>query len=140
MFLDFLKYKDSDKVAVICGDEKITYRKLYEKVLFYSKAFECDFHAVIVYGTTLNSLISIISLLFAKRTYIPVGVCTPLDRLNEIIKSTKANLIVSDVEIPGVDIEVRSLSEIECKKNIKRVKNNKTAYIILRLVQRENLN
>ncbi len=134
--LDFLnKYKDSNKIAIVCGNDKITYKELYEKACFYSKFLEGDNRPVIVYETSLNSLISIVSLLFIRRTYIPVDVKTPLKRLNEIIKSTKASLIISDLEITGVDIEVKSLKNIDSIKNVKKNIDKKnifkeTAYII----------
>ena len=62
---------------------------------------------VIVYGhKSINQFVSILACLIAKRSYIPIDLCTPLNRIKEIIKSSNATLIIKN--------ELLEISEIEC--------------------------
>ena len=117
------------------GNDKITYLESYNLILKISNNLKEQGNSpVILYGhKSVNQFITILACLVAKRSYIPIDLCTPINRIKEIIKLSKASLIIKNEDIEIDDIEVLNLDELndkynKCKNNYPN--NNNIAYII----------
>ena len=117
------------------NDDKITYYECYTKVIELSQNLNKQGSGpVIVYGhKSIDMFISILSCLIAKRSYIPIDLYVPKRRIKEIIKSSKATLLIKNELIDIHDIEVLTIDEINKKYNLVNKhyeNNNEYAYII----------
>ena len=125
--------KNPNNIAYIINDEKISYKELYDKAIYYSNCLTREGTSpVIIYGNKeLYVLISMISCIIAKRTYVNIDYNTPLDRLKKIIELIKPTLVISNNSIDLDGINCHSLESLEKYKNenIKINKNN-NIYII----------
>jgi len=126
--------KNSDKIAYIINNEKITYNELLKKSLSISNLLKKQGNApIIIYGhKSVDMVISIISCLLAKRTYIPVDIHTPISRMQKIIDMTNASLIIKNEEIDiTFDIENIALNELNKYENHQeKLIENEIAYMI----------
>ena len=79
--------KNPNRVAYIVKDQSITYQELWDKAILYSGYLKRQGDGpVIIYGhKVIDVVISILSCLLAGRTYVPIGTCTPIYRLKQII-------------------------------------------------------
>ena len=125
--------KNKDNKFYVLDDKYITYDELFKLASLYSSYLKREGNSpVIIYGhKEMYVVISIISCLFAKRTYVPIGSCTPISRLKEIASLTKSSLIITDYDIDIDDISCMKLEELEKYKN-EPLKNNTNniAYMI----------
>lgn len=115
------------------NDDSLTYKELLDKSLVFSSLLKKQGDSpVIIYGhKEINVVISIISCILAGRTYIPIGLCTPVNRLKQIIKLTNSNLILTDRDISINDIEITNLDGLKKYESNKEKKiTNDIAYII----------
>ncbi len=121
------------KIAYKVNNDKITYQELWDLSNKYANNLKREGTSpVIIYGhKEINVVISIIACIIANRTYIPIGICTPLNRLKEIIKLTNSSLILTDNPLKIEGINCSNLSNLEQYKNndIKEIKND-IVYII----------
>ena len=110
-------YEGNDNLFYKIGDTSITYRKCYEMVLELSNNLKKQGNSpIIIYGDkSINTVVSILSCIVAKRCYIPLYTCTPRNRIEDIIKKAEVNLIISDDRITTYDIECLTLDEINIK-------------------------
>ena len=123
--------KNPNKKAYIVNNDYITYKELWDK------ANECADYLtkqgsspVIIYGhKELNVIISILSCIIAKRTYIPVGLCTPIYRIKKIIELTGSDLLLTDRDI-NIDISCKLDDLRKYSPNKKKIINNNIVYII----------
>ena len=125
--------KHGKKIAYKIDNESITYHDLWENALHYSKNLIKQGNApVILYGhKSINMIISIIACLIARRTYIPIDLCTPKSRIKKIISLSKASLLISNEEINADYIEKCTLEELDkYKENNDFQIDNDIAYII----------
>ena len=78
---------NENKIAYSINNQNITYKNLWSLSLKYSKYLIKQGNApVILYGHKgVNMVVSIIACLLAKRTYIPIDLCTPKYRIKKII-------------------------------------------------------
>ena len=119
------------KIAYKIDDEKITYKELYSKSLYYSNLLKREGNKpVILYGhKEINMIIGIISCILANRTYIPVELGTPSERIKEIMKISDASLVLTNHRIE--DIKTTRLSTLENYKDKPIIENdNDIVYII----------
>ena len=72
-----------NKIVYKYDDKYITYKELYDKCSYYSKLLIKEGSGpIIIYGSKeLNTFISIISCIIARRTYIPIDKFIPLGRV-----------------------------------------------------------
>ncbi len=114
--------KYPNNIALTLNDKKITYKELYEKILYYGNLLKREGNSpVIIYSDkSIDSFIMIFSCLYAKRAYVPIGKCTPIDRLNKIKELTNSSIIIED------DLKV-----LDKYKDLDIINNdNNIAYII----------
>lgn len=119
------------KIAYKIDDEKITYKELYSKSLYYSNLLKREGNKpVILYGhKEINMIIGIISCILANRTYIPVELGTPSERIKEIMKISDASLVLTNHRIEN--IKTTRLSTLENYKDKSIIENdNDIVYII----------
>jgi D-alanine--poly(phosphoribitol) ligase subunit 1 len=98
--LDILK-KGNDKLLYKINNDEITYRECYEKVLKLADSLRKQGNSsVIVYGhKSINQFISILACVVARRCYIPIDKCTPVNRINEIIELANVDLVIKNENI-----------------------------------------
>ncbi len=124
-----------NKLLYKINNETITYQEAYNKVLELSSNLKKQGNSsIIVYGhKSINQFISILSCVVAKRCYIPIDLCTPQSRIEEIIKKTNTTLVIKNEELQIKDVECLSPEEINNNyknKNTIFTPNNNNAYII----------
>ena len=123
-----------DKIAVTCGSESTTYRELDQ----FSNAFARELQK---YGVTrgayvpffmaksVRSMQALLAILKADCAYVPLDFGSPRDRLQSILDSTAASLVIVDdesapvldalgIEVPTLNIssfEPRETEPLECR-------------------------
>ena len=128
---------NKDKVAYKINDETISYGELWKNAISLSNALiNQNTSPVILYGhKSTNMIISIIACLIAKRAYVPIDICTPMERIYKIINQSQAGLVIKNSDIKLENVECLNISEIEkkynCDNSNRNINNkNETAYII----------
>src|SRR5574344_1733339 len=106
--------KNPNKIAYKINDNILTYKELWDLSNYYANLLNKQgTHPVIIYSNkSVNVIILIIACIISNRTYIPVGKCTPLDRLKQIIKMTDGSLIINDINIDIDNIDCCKLEEL----------------------------
>ena len=132
--LNILKNNGNETLYQI-NNQKITYYECYKKVIRLANSLIKEGSSpIIVYGSkSIETFISILACLVARRIYIPIDIYIPKKRIREIIKITGSKLIIKNEHIEFKGIECLSVSEIEDKyksNNYIPNYNNKIAYII----------
>lgn len=119
--------------AYVVGEESITYKVLWDNSFKYSILLKKQSNKpVIIHGNKdIYMIESILSCIMANRTYIPVGLCTPKDRLKKIIELSGASLIISEYDMEEFGIDKVSLNDLNKydKFDIEKTINN-NVYII----------
>lgn len=119
-----------DKIALIIDEESVTYRELIDNAKIISNnLLKEKSNNVIVYGHKEKYMIfSFIACLFAKKTYIPVDISTPYDRIKKIISDSKSRLIITEYK------DTFELKKISLEKTLTKHKftlnTNNIAYIM----------
>ena len=131
----FILKEGKDKILYKINNDTITYKEAYDKVLELSNNLKKQgTSSVIIYGhKSVNQLISILSCIIAKRCYIPIDLCTPIARIEEIIKKTNSTLLIKNEPLEIKNIESLTLEEVNNKyKDIYTFYKqlNKYAYVI----------
>ncbi len=125
--------QNPNKIAYIVNDESITYKELWDSANKYSKLLKKQGTSpVIVYGhKSVDAIVSILACIMADRTYVPVGYCTPLYRVKQIIDITDSSLVITNEDIDLDIIDCIYLEELNKYKNEEIKKsNNDIVYII----------
>lgn len=121
--------KTPDNVAVVCGNEQITYKELNEKANGLAKrlldeGMQSGDTVSIRLERTLNMIISIIACIKAGFTYILIENSLPKERIDYILKNSKSKVIITSENLnkEKLDTKVFILNEkdiIEKTENIK---------------------
>lgn len=126
--------RNKDKIFYISLQDKITYgellRRAQENAEFLKKQ---GVEPVLVYGhKSIDMVVSILSCLLAKRTYIPVDTCTPIERIEQIILQSKCSLFLKNATLDSdFSIETCTLKELAKFKDQEIcLSSNTIAYII----------
>ena len=130
--LEELFNKYSDRVFYKVNSESITYSLLWKKACLYADYLRRQgSRPVIIYGDKeIEMVISIISCILAKRAYVPIGSCTPLNRIKKIIEITNSTLVISNNKL-DIDIECCVLEDLYKYKDYELNNiNNDIIYII----------
>lgn len=99
-----------DRIAYKVNDESLTYKELWDNAKHNAVLLQKQGTSpVVIYGhKEINVIKSILACIIANRTYVPIGSCTPVSRLNKIIEMTKASIVITD--------EIIDLKGVECCK------------------------
>lgn len=122
-----------DVVAYSIDGNKITYKELYERISIYGEYLKREGNSkVIVYGhKEIDMFISILSCIYAKRTYIPLDISIPTERIKSIINQSNSSLILTNYKLDIDNINILNLNELEQYKNNDIISNNNDiCYII----------
>ena len=100
-----------NKIAYSVDDKSITYKELWERSLDYSKYLvKQGTSPVIIYGgKEVEVIISILACIHAKRAYVPIGIFTPVYRVNKIIACTGSTLMLTNENVTFDNIEISSI-------------------------------
>lgn len=120
------KYRD--RLFYVLNDKKITYGELLDNASYLSGYLNNNDGPVIVYGhKNIEMVISFIGCILAGRSYVPIDIFTPVDRVNKIIELCKSNLVINN---SGVDINfgIESISNIYDLTDFTKKTNNNGCY------------
>lgn len=117
---------NEENSAVLCNDEVYTYKQFAEDIINYSnflcqyfKSEEKQLRIAIYMQRDYNLLLTIWSLIKQNNVYIPIDIKTPLERLNVILKDSKANYIITDdtneKHLNGVEIIIINANNYDNK-------------------------
>ncbi len=125
--------QNPNKIAYKVNDECITYKELWSCAYDYAQLLKRQgIKPVIIYGhKNISVVISILACIIADRTYVPVGVCTPLFRIKEIIGITNSSLILTDEEIKLDNVDCCDLQGLKKFKDSEiKEQHNDIVYMI----------
>lgn len=144
--LDELKKQEkSDKVAVMRRETSLTYRQLWQQseaiANYILKTAKTDAPVVIYGNKDIEIVPAMVGILKSGRAYVPVDITFPLDRLEKIAKSTKAEFLFdfASLSAPTAHRQVidrqdlqRIVEEVDIPEIEERnwVKNNDICYIL----------
>lgn len=125
--------QNKNTIAYKINDEELSYSELIDKAKLYGDLLKRQgTNPVILYGhKSIDMFVSIFACIYAGRAYVPIDLCTPIERINKIIDCTKCDLILTNENIKFSSTEVISLKELD-KYNeypVKKIEND-IAYII----------
>lgn len=131
--LEKIVKSNKNLIAYKINDKELSYKELIDRAEHYGELLMKQGQSpVILYGhKDIDMFVSFFACIYSKRAYIPIDLCTPIDRIKKIIKSTKCGLIITNEKIDIDNIDILSINKLEKYKNnsIKKIINN-TAYII----------
>ena len=122
-----------DKIAYKVDNQSITYRELWEKGNKNSYLLKREGNSpVIVYGgKEIDTFVSIISCVLANRPYVPIGLCTPINRLKKIVEMTGSSLILTNEKINLCNANVMELDDLKKFEKLDTIEQkNNSVYII----------
>lgn len=125
--------KNPNKIAYKVNDESITYKELWDCAYDYAQLLKKQgTKPVIIYGhKNISVIVSILACIIANRTYVPVGLCTPLCRVKEIVKITNSSLILTEDDVKIDNIDCCNLASLRKYENFKiQEQKNEIVYII----------
>lgn len=129
--------KNKEKVFYKINDEILTYNDLLTNAKKLSQSLiNQGTDPVIIYGDkSVDMIISIVACIMAKRTYIPVDLCTPIHRINLIIQLTNSSLLINNTnnDLNGLSIKICNIKTLNGEYNklvSNECNNNNIAYII----------
>ena len=125
--------KNPNKIAYKINNNSITYKELWSCANEYAQFLKRQGSSpVIIYGhKDISVIISILSCIIANRTYVPIGICTPLYRVKQIVDITNSSLLLTDEKIKIDNVDCINLDGLKKYKqnDIKDYKND-IVYII----------
>ncbi|NOQ26058.1 MAG: amino acid adenylation domain-containing protein [Bacteroidales bacterium] len=132
-----------DCIALVFNNQVITYKELNLRSnqlaqLLLSKGLKSEDIVGILLDRSIEMIISILGVLKAGGTYLPLDIESPKERINYIIKESKPNLILSQSSVnKNVELEVEFLDLFDPSlylhnkgQNISEGKPSDSAYII----------
>lgn len=122
-----------NKIAYKINDLELSYTDLIDRAIKYGELLKKQGTSpVIIYGhKDIDVFVSIFACLHSGRAYIPIDLCTPIERIYKIIKCTNSSLILTSEKINISNIEILNINDLkkykDCSNN--EIKND-IAYII----------
>lgn len=120
-----------DRIVYKVNDSFITYECLWKQATEYACFLKKEGTSpVVIYGhKKINFVISVIACLLARRAYVPVSKCMPLERVRKIIDLTGSSIVLSDYKLDGFNCVC--LSDLVMYNDLEeKVQDNDVAYII----------
>ena len=125
--------ENPNKIAYKVNNKMITYHELWEKAKKVAMLLRKEGTSpVILYGNKeIEVLISMIACIIGKRAYLPIGLCTPIERIKNIMEITKSTCILAKERIVVNNISSHTLDELNIYENNSiNETNNDIIYII----------
>ena len=97
-----------DRLAVVAGDEAITYCDLMEQSRVLSRWFviqglQAGEMVVLIHNRNIRMVVDLMAVLMAGGAWVPVSPDQPLMRIRQIVEQVNPRFILSDVDSPLVD-------------------------------------
>ncbi|WP_419749129.1 D-alanine--poly(phosphoribitol) ligase subunit DltA [Terrisporobacter petrolearius] len=121
------KYSTTDRIALICNDEKLTYNdleKYSEAIALYLKdIYKEEDTPIVIYGNKENMIMPcMIGALKSGRAYVPLDISLPMDRVFDITKEVSPKVLFNfSDETDFGDLNV--INEDKLKEIIKKYEN-----------------
>lgn len=131
--LNLILNKFGSRTAYSVDGESISFQTLAERAFVFSELLRRQgSDPVILYGhKSIDMFVSIFSCVMAHRTYIPVDISVPSERIKRIIRLSGASLFIRNEEVEVEDIETCTLSELtRFAGEEKKECNAETAYVM----------
>ena len=113
--------KTPDNIAVVFGDDKLTYRQLNEKansLAYYlrnTQHVEKESLVGVMVNRSLEMIIAILAVMKSGGAYIPIDPSFPEDRINYMLSSSSASVLLTSKKLESkIDFEL-----VECIINTK---------------------
>lgn len=127
-FIETVK-NNNNKIALVEGEKKITFRDLHRKSkILSSSIIDCVNYSnkpiAVFLPKTINSVISDIAITYSSNIYMNLDVKTPLDRINNIISLIEPKLIITNslyfmqVESLGLSIPILNIDTIDFQNGL----------------------
>ena len=115
--------KTPDNIAVVFEDEKLTYRELNEKAnqlarCLISNNIKVGNVVAILLDKSLEMIISILAILKSGSAFLPIDISYPNERINYIIKNSKANIVLTNTEFSHKVKDTAHFISVDMKNNI----------------------
>ena len=114
--------KTPDNIAVVFGEEKLTYRELNEKANSLANYLKkqgikkADIVPIFMDRTT-NLVISMLAIIKLGAVYLPISPETPVERTKYIVQNSNSKYIITDISDLNIsDIEIVDISNFDCSK------------------------
>ena len=121
-----------ERTAYSCGGRSITYGRLWEEACKYAEHLKriTSSSVIIIASKSPETVTAIAACLISGLPYVPLDPAVTPARLEDTIKLSGAELIISDEKLPG-PVTCCSLGELTgCRKTAKSEYTGDTAYII----------
>jgi len=107
--------QNQNNIAYKINDSELRYQELIELAKRYGELLKKQGTSpIILYGhKDIDMFISIFACIHSGRAYIPIDLCTPVERINKIISYTDCELIITNEDINIENIEIKTLKELE---------------------------
>ncbi len=137
--------KTPNNVAVVCGDEQITYKQLNEKAnilanYLVSQGVTDNKTVAILLNRSISMIIAILSVVKAGATYIPIDISYPEKRVKYILENSNAQVVLTndksgeissfEQKIINVDFENNYLKNGNKSNLNKKINRDDNLYII----------
>lgn len=139
------KYSTSDRIALTCDGENMTYADLDSKseciANYLLEKNDEDKTPIVIYGNKENIFMAVmIGTLKSGRAYVPIDISYPKERVDIIIKKVKAKILF-DFSLGNTFYDVEVIKEKDIEKMVNKykkisvnkknwVKENENAYIL----------
>ncbi len=94
----------SDKLALICGQDRLTYRELNNRANQMAHAIgelESDALVPICLRKSVDMIIAMLAILKAGGAYVPIAIDAPDERLRYLLNDIDAKLVITSTEFQG---------------------------------------
>lgn len=134
--------KSPENVAVIYGENQITYKELNEKAnsvanYLIKQGIKKGENIPVLLERSLDLIISMIAIIKAGAVYVPISTDFPIDRIKYILKDSESKLVITSKKWKDENINVEKLYIDEFNYNKQSTENieiknkaNDTLYII----------
>lgn len=133
MIEKIINQNHNNKIAYKINDFELSYDELIKKAKYYGELLKRQGTSpIILYGhKDIDMFVSIFACIHSGRAYIPIDLCTPIDRINKIISCTNCKLIISNENLSFNNIDIKKLNQLKQYKE-QPINNiiNDIAYII----------
>ena len=120
--------QNPNKIAYKVNNECITYKELWSCAYNYAQLLKRQGTSpIVIYGhKNISVVISILACVIADRPYVPVGSCTPLYRVKQIVDITKSSLVLTENKISLENVDCFNLDSLKQYENsdVKDYKND----------------
>ncbi|HAU5286823.1 TPA: D-alanine--poly(phosphoribitol) ligase, partial [Clostridioides difficile] len=139
------KYSNTDRIALICNGDKLSYKDLNEYSdaisIFLKDVYKEEDTPIVIYGNKENMIMAcMIGALKSGRAYVPLDISFPIDRVFEVTKEIKPKVLFNfsdekdfgDINVIDMDKLKDIINEYQGKSLDKEnwVKDDENAYIL----------